>query len=62
MLALFGSSTERVLAAYEEIAPLTDGWRDRLELYQLLPLLIHALLFGGSYSARAEQAARRYAG
>jgi fructosamine-3-kinase len=62
MLALFGRSTERVLAAYEEIAPLTDGWRERVELYQLLPLLIHALLFAGSYSARAEQAARRYAG
>ena len=30
-------------------APLAEGWRDRVELYQLAPLLVHALLFGGSY-------------
>jgi fructosamine-3-kinase len=32
-----------------------------VELYQLLPLLVHAVLFGGSYGAAAERAARRYA-
>ena len=48
-------------AAYEELAPLADGWRERVELYQLLPLLVHALLFGGSYAGAAERAARRYA-
>lgn len=61
MLRLFGASSERVFAAYEEIAPLADGWRERVELYQLLPLLVHALLFGGAYRAAAERVARRYA-
>jgi len=62
MLRLFGSPSERVFAAYEEHSPLADGWRERVEIYQLLPLLVHALLFGGSYVASAERIARRYAG
>jgi fructosamine-3-kinase len=62
MLRLFGAPSERVFAAYEETAPLADGWRERVELYQLLPLLVHAVLFGGSYGAAAERAALRYAG
>jgi fructosamine-3-kinase len=62
MLRLFGSPSERVFAAYEEVAPLTEGWEERVGLYQLLPLLVHALLFGGSYRAAAERMAMRYAG
>lgn len=60
MLALFGAPPARVFAAYEEVAPLADGWRDRVELYQLLPLLVHALLFGGSYAGAVERVALRY--
>ena len=62
MLRLFGASSPRIFAAYEEAAPLADGWEERVELWQLLPLLVHAVLFGGSYVAAAEQVARRYAG
>ena len=62
MLRLFGAPSERVFDAYGELAPLTAGWRDRVELYQLLPLLVHTLLFGGSYAAAVERAARRYVG
>jgi fructosamine-3-kinase len=61
MLALFGSPSPRVLAGYRELAPLADGWQERVGLYQLLPLLVHALLFGGSYRDSAERMARRYA-
>jgi fructosamine-3-kinase len=61
MLRLFGAPSERVFAAYEEVAPLAEGWQERVELYQLLPLLVHALLFGGSYRAAAERVAMRYA-
>jgi fructosamine-3-kinase len=62
MLRLFGWPGDRFLAAYEEVAPLAPGWQDRVDLYQLLPLLVHAELFGGGYGARAERAARRYVG
>jgi fructosamine-3-kinase len=61
MLRLFGAPSERVFDSYQELAPLTDGWRDRVGLYQLLPLLVHALLFGGSYCASAERVAKSYA-
>ncbi len=62
MLRLFGAPSERVFAAYAEVAPLAAGWEQRVELWQLLPLLVHAVLFGGSYRAAAERVARRYAG
>ena len=62
MLRLFGAPSDRVFASYEEIAPLAGGWEERVGLYQLLPLLVHALLFGGSYRAAAERMALRYGG
>jgi fructosamine-3-kinase len=62
MLRLFGAPSERVFGAYEEVAPLAEGWQERVGLYQLLPLLVHALLFGGSYRSSAEQMALRYVG
>jgi fructosamine-3-kinase len=59
MLALFGAPhLSRLLAAYDEAAPLADGWRQRVPLHQLHPLLVHAMLFGGSYGSRAGSAAR----
>ncbi len=62
MLHLFGAPhLDRLLAAYDETAPLADGWRDRVRLHQLHPLLVHAVLFGGSYGARALRVAREYA-
>jgi fructosamine-3-kinase len=61
MLRLFGAPhLDRVLAAYDEVAPLAVGWRDRVALHQLHPLLVHAVLFGGSYASRAVAVARRY--
>jgi fructosamine-3-kinase len=60
MLALFGlPQLQRVLDAYQEEAPLAEGWEDRVGLHQLFPLLVHACLFGGGYGARAGEVARR---
>ena len=61
MLRLFGAPGPRFLAAYESITPLSPGHEDRVPLYQLFPLLVHAVLFGGAYGTSAERAARRYA-
>jgi fructosamine-3-kinase len=59
MLLLFGlPHLQRVLDAYEEAHPLAAGWRDRVAVHQLFPLLVHAGLFGGGYAARAAGAAR----
>lgn len=58
MLALFGTPhLQRVLDAYAEASPLADGWRSRVRLHQLHPLLVHAVVFGGSYGSRAAAAA-----
>ena len=62
MLRLFGAPSERVFDAYDEVAPLADSHADRVALYQLFPLLVHAALFGGHYGASVERAARRYTG
>jgi fructosamine-3-kinase len=59
MLALFGAPhLPEILAAYQAVAPLPDGWQSRVALHQLHPLLIHAVLFGSGYGARAGAAAR----
>ena len=61
MLALFGRPhLPRVLEAYDEAAPLADGWQDRVPLHQVFPLLVHACHFGGGYAARAAEVASRY--
>ncbi|SFK25223.1 fructosamine kinase family protein [Amycolatopsis sacchari] len=64
MLQLFGTSQlQTILGAYAEGAqdqgvPLADGWRDRVPLHQLFPLLMHAAVFGGGYARQALSAAR----
>jgi fructosamine-3-kinase len=59
MLALFGAPfLDRILASYEEVAPLAPGWRSRVPLHQLHPLLVHVCLFGASYRAAALDASR----
>lgn len=59
MLDLFGTVAPRTVAAYEEVAPLEAGWRERVPLWQLFPLLVHAVLFGGGYLDRSRDLARR---
>ena len=59
MLALFGApSLDRILAGYNDTAPLAAGWRARVPLHQLHPLLVHACLFGASYAGQVRSAAR----
>jgi fructosamine-3-kinase len=60
MLRLFGGPGERCFAAYDEAFPLSDGHEDRVALWQLFPILVHAALFGGDYGPRAVQICRRY--
>jgi fructosamine-3-kinase len=59
MLALFGAPyLDAILGAYSEAAPLADGWRSRVPLHQLHPLLVHVCLFGPSYTPQLTAAAR----
>lgn len=59
MLALFGAPhLDVITAAYQAVTPLPDGWRARMPLHQLHPLLVHATMFGGGWGARARAAAQ----
>jgi fructosamine-3-kinase len=61
MLTLFAEGwVPRLLDAYADSTPLADGWRERQRLHQVHPLLVHAVLFGGSYLASAVAAAEEY--
>jgi len=59
MLALFGAPhLDRITRAYAAAVPLADGYRRRVPLHQLHPLLVHVCLFGGSYASQLRAAAR----
>ena len=59
MLALFGCPhLESVYDGYQRVHRLRDGWRDRIPLHQLYPLLAHVALFGAGYAAQTVRAAR----
>ena len=59
LLALFGAPhVDDIVAGYQEQRPLADGWRDRVKVHQLHCVLVHAVLFGGSYADQALAVAR----
>ena len=61
MMRLFGGFGDDCFAAYDHDFPLADGWRDRVALHQVAPLVVHAIKFGGGYRASAAAAIARYA-
>ncbi len=56
MMRLFGGFGAACFAAYDDEFPLADGWRERVPLHQLAPLVVHAIKFGGPYPAATERA------
>lgn len=46
---LFGGFGDQFYDSYSEVFPLAPGFENRVELYNLYPMLVHANLFGGSY-------------
>lgn len=59
MMRLFGGFSPELFAAYAEAWPLQPGWERRVGLYQLYPLLVHAVLFGAGYVTSIEAALDR---
>lgn len=62
MMQLFGGFGPRCFVAYDEAFPLADGHAERVLLYQIYPLLVHVVLYGGGYASSVMQAARHYVG
>jgi fructosamine-3-kinase len=61
MLALFGAPyLDTIVGAYQEVFALSPGWRERVALHQMWPLLVHNAMFGAAYGRRAEQIAAGY--
>ena len=60
MSTLFGGFAPEFYTSYNEEYPLTKGWTDRLDLYNLYPLLIHLNLFGTSYMQSILSILRRF--
>ncbi len=59
MLALFGCPHyEAILDGYQRVRPLRPGWRKRIGLHQLFPLLAHVVLFGSGYAEQTHACAR----
>lgn len=59
MLALFGCPHyEAIIDGYQRTRSLKPGWRNRIGLHQLFPLLVHVVLFGGGYARQTDAAAR----
>ena len=59
MTKLFGGFNSRFYDAYNEAYPLTEGWEQRTEIYQLYHLLNHLNLFGTSYLPQCIQILRK---
>ena len=49
MSLLFGGFDKTFYNHYNEAFPLQPDWEKRIRLYQLYPLLVHLVLFGGHY-------------
>ena len=58
---LFGTFGEAFFTRYAELAPLRPGFFEtRRDLYNLYPLLVHTVLFGGAYAASVERTLETY--
>jgi fructosamine-3-kinase len=57
---LFGTFSKSFFERYREIRPLVPGFmKERKDIYNLYPLLVHVRLFGGGYQDQVDQILRR---
>lgn len=49
MTYLFEGFDKDFYLSYQDVFPLQPGYKERRQIFQLYPLLVHLLLFGGSY-------------
>jgi fructosamine-3-kinase len=60
IMQMFGGFSPKTWAAYNEVFPLSPGWEDRVQIYQLYHILNHYYLFGGGYLQQAVRVAQKY--
>ena len=49
MSLLFGGFDKSFYDHYNQVFPLQPNWKERIQLCQLYPLLVHLILFNGHY-------------
>lgn len=57
---LFGGFDKKFYQAYEGSFPLEKGFKERIPVYNLYPLLVHANMFGASYLRAVEELVRKF--
>ena len=60
MTKLFGGYDSEFYDAYNEELPLQNGWQERLDIFNLYPLMVHVNLFGGGYMQQVKQVLGKY--
>jgi protein-ribulosamine 3-kinase len=60
MTTLFGGFDGEFYASYNDEYPLEKGWKERLDIFNLYPLLIHLNLFGSGYLGSVERIVRKF--
>ncbi len=60
MTMLFGGFDEQFYQSYHAAFPMANGWRERMDIYNLYPLLVHVNLFGGGYLAQLRAVLSRF--
>ncbi len=59
---LFGGFSPAFYEGYKNAWPLQSGFEERIEIYNLYPLLVHVNLFGSSYLNHVKKVINKYVG
>jgi protein-ribulosamine 3-kinase len=60
MTHLFGGFSADFYQAYQEEFPLQPNWQQRIDLWNLYPLLLHLNLFGTGYLGKVKSALKKF--
>ncbi len=60
MMRLFGGFSKETFETYHRAFPLENGFEERIDLHNLYPLLVHTVLFGGSYGSQVRAIVKKH--
>jgi protein-ribulosamine 3-kinase len=60
MTTLFGGFSREFYIEYDKVFPFAEGWQERVDLWNLYPLLVHVNLFGLGYLGRLRKEMKSY--
>jgi fructosamine-3-kinase len=57
---LFGGFNPEFYKSYEDSFAIPTGFEERIDIYNLYPLLVHVNIFGGSYLNQIKQILKKF--